>query len=454
MNAMEAAMWRAERHPQFSDTGVIIGILDRTPDAKVVASAHRWLVAAILRFRERVIDPLVPIGAPRWAPDPDFDLGYHLRTTRLPDPGTIEQLMAFAQADALVPFDRDRPLWHGTLVEGLQHGRAAYVFRTHHCLSDGMGAIQLFRQLHSSTRRTGGRTTEEPCRPPARRTPSPLQLTARQLATGAIAAPRIARRLVADSARTVSRPRASTRYIGSLGRLLTPPAGASSTLLRGGTRRTWRFGALECGLPELKAAGRSAGATLNDAYISAMLGGLRAYHEHEGLTLGDIPMTMPVSIRRPDDAAGGNRFTAAAFAAPAGVADPIERIRAVRRITAAISTEPALAFLDAALPILTLAPAPLVAAAMQSLQSRSDLTATNIRGVQEPAYVFGALVERFFCFGPLPGTALCSALCSHAGVCCIGLNCDGSTFRRPELLWRCMRTALDETLKIGEARRT
>ena len=67
---------------------------------------------------------------------------------------------------------------------------------------------------------------------------------------------------------------------------------------------------------------KAAGGTVNDAFVTAILGGLRRYHERHDIEMGDIPISMPVSVRREDDAMGGNRFTGAFFSAPSAIATP------------------------------------------------------------------------------------------------------------------------------------
>ena len=44
-------------------------------------------------------------------------------------------------------FDRDRPLWEYTLVEDLPGGRAAFVMKVHHSMTDGVGGIKLLLML-------------------------------------------------------------------------------------------------------------------------------------------------------------------------------------------------------------------------------------------------------------------------------------------------------------------
>jgi hypothetical protein len=179
-----------------------------------------------------------------------------------------------------------------------------------------------------------------------------------------------------------------------------------------------------------------------------MLGGIRRYHEAVGIELGDIPIGMPVSIRRPDDPPGGNRFTGAFFAAPAGSVDPAERIAAIRGAVLSVRDEPALDILGSASTVLCHIPSPLLSRVVQAAIPKADLSASNVPGMVAPVYAAGAKLERMFVFAPLPGVAMLSAMVSYVGTCCIGINCDGAVFEDTGLLWRSMQEGLDEVLEL------
>ena len=104
------------------------------------------------RFRQRVLEPTLGIGVPVWVVDPDFDLQYRVRLVRLPDGATFADMLAAAEQIAMTPFDRARSLWEATLFEGLPDGRAGYLLKMHHSLTDGLGGVQLLSQVHSSRR--------------------------------------------------------------------------------------------------------------------------------------------------------------------------------------------------------------------------------------------------------------------------------------------------------------
>ena len=447
LGELDALMWRTERHPANSWTGVVVALLDAVPDWERLRDAHRWFVHHVPRFRERVVDPAVPVGTPMWAVDPDFALDFHLRRVRLPEPGTIRQLLEFAQTVALTPMDRSRPPWVGTLVEGLEGGRAAYVLQAHHVLMDGMAVTKLLTRGLSQVR---DQIAEEPIGDPLEG-PSldSREVALQELARQARSTPPALARIASSARRAATQPRSTARYAASLSRVLAPPPPNRSDVLAGGSRRTWRFGMLECELRDLKAAGKAAGGTVNDAFVCALLGGLRHYCSEHGEDLQDLTISMPVSMRKIDEAMGGNKFAGAFFAVPAGIADPAQRIREMRRRVEAVRSEPALDFLGNLTLVLNRAPSALAASLLGGVNSRAALTTSSWPGLTEERYLAGGRFDRMFVFAPLPGTVMTGAMCTHMGICCIGVNVDGEVFKDAESLWSSLQSGLDEVLALG-----
>src|SRR4029079_2392877 len=87
---------------------------------------------------------------------------------------------------------------------------------------------------------------------------------------------------------------------------------------------------LELPLADLRAAAKAFGASVNDAYLAALCGGLGRYHEVLGVPVDALTLTLPVRPRGADDPASGNRFAGVTIAAPVGESDPVQRMRQVR----------------------------------------------------------------------------------------------------------------------------
>ncbi len=456
MSELEATMWRSERHPRQSSTMTTLFLLDRAPDWDRFVEAHDWATSLVARARQRVVEPLLPTAPPVWRTDPHFALSYHLRRAQLGERNTMADLLELTQTIALTPFDRTRPLWEATLVEGLEGGRAAYVLKLHHSVTDGLGTIQLVSMLGSRSR---AHTADKPrgvAPTPVEESSDPVAVTVEGLAHTLGRTSDLLLGAVDLGAQALVDPRGAMsetlRFGASLRRVLSPPPATPSPLLRPRDARTWILRTLSCELADLRAAGRVAGGSVNDAFLAALLGGLRRYHEVHGVELDELPVTVPVSLRRADDPMGGNRFAGAMFAAPMGIADPLDRIAAMRGVILGQLTEPALDSLSVITPIANRLPSA-VGAAMARLSAATDLSASNMPGLTEDVYLAGAKIERVYPFGPLPGVAIMAVLLTHVGRCGIGLTIDGSALDDVDVLMTCMQEGLDEVLAVGRPRR-
>ena len=151
LGASDSVLWDIEKDPVLRSTITAVALLDRVPDWERLQRRLHHGSQLVPRLRQRVVVPPLRVGAPRWVDDHRFDLDYHLRRVRAPEaPAGADPLRAaldVAQALSLAPFDRARPLWEFTLVEGLPGGRAAFVQKVHHTVTDGVGGVRLALML-------------------------------------------------------------------------------------------------------------------------------------------------------------------------------------------------------------------------------------------------------------------------------------------------------------------
>jgi WS/DGAT/MGAT family acyltransferase len=450
MNALEALMWRAEADPRLRSTICSLEELDATPEWDRLLAAHDWSTRLVPRFRQRVVEPALGVGLPAWSVDPDFDLHYHARRVRLPEGAGFRELLDAAVQIAMTPFDRARPLWEGVLFEGLPGGRSAYLLKLHHSTADGLGFVQVLAQLHSRQREHNP-DKPQPL-PPRPEHLTPSQALARQLQDDARALPGMVGRNVGGALRALSHPQRSARealrFGSSLQRVLGGSSADGSPLLRARSL-SWRWLALDVDFASLRAASKAAGGTLNDAFIAALLGGFRRYHEQLGRPIEQMPIAIPVSVRKADDAAGGNRFAGARLAAPVAIADPAERIQAIGKIVRAARAEPALDALGFIAPALSRLPGPLISQLAGGMTKANDLQASNVPGIRDDVYIAGAKIERAYGFGPLPGCASMITLVTHGSTCCVAVNVDPAAVTEPERLGRCLLEGFEEVLALA-----
>ncbi|HEU0199522.1 MAG TPA: wax ester/triacylglycerol synthase domain-containing protein [Burkholderiaceae bacterium] len=456
MSAFESVMWNAEVDPRLRSTTTSVLILDRTPDWDRFLSEHRWLVDAVPRFRQRVVVPAFGVAQPTWVDDPDFDLDFHVRRFRVAAPGSERQWLDAVAILAMTPFDRARPPWEATLVEGLEGGRAAYVLKLHHAVSDGLGIIQLLSRLFTPDRQLAERP-----KPPARearnrRRQTPLTLGARavtrQMTSWPATAATAATSLASQTFTLATRPHTALnawRYLASARRMLAIKPVRGSGLFR---RRSlsWRLDTIEVPLAQLRAASKAVEASVNDVFLSGLIGGFRRYHEEMGVEVREMPIGFPISLRIEGDAMGGNKFAGSQYAAPLAEKDPVQRIRHIQKFVRTTRAEPALDVMLRLMPLVSRLPLSLVTKLTADFTTAQDAQISNIRGIAHPVYFAGAEVTHFWPFAPAPGCALMIAMISHSGRCCIGINSDRAAVTEPELLIECLREGLDEVLALAQ----
>ena len=333
LSPLDYLLHRGESHPSTRSAFLNLEILDQPADWGRLREAMDRASRAVIRMRQRVVIPPLPTTPPRWVVDPDFDLDYHLRRVALPAPGTLRQLLDLAEVTLQSPLDTSRALWEAIYVEGLEGGRAALLTKLSHAITDGLGGIALFEQVYDTERDAPPRPM-----PPV---PVPRDLSGNDLLRGSLrqlpettfaAGQRLLGRTASTAARLIAQPGATVteavRFADSARRMLSPPPATPSPLLR---RRSLvsRTVVLELPLADLRAAAKAVAgqggrrASVNDAYLAALCGGLGRYHEVLGVPVDALPLSLPVSLRSGDDPASGNRFTGVTIAAPVGESDPV-----------------------------------------------------------------------------------------------------------------------------------
>lgn len=440
---MDVLMLKGDADPRTR--AIMTGILrlDGTPEWSSVRSAFARASRTVPRMRQRVQARLLPGLPPEWSPDPEFDLDYHLRRVAAPNRGGMPDVLEYAATLSTSPLDAARPLWEATLVD-LAGDDAALVFRAHHALTDGLGAVAVLAALLELS-------PDSPNIAPPDGQPDPVSsrwVRLQRASAGQLrAATRRSIRNVRTSATFSKDPRAALRSAtamgGSVRRLATRPVAAPSPLLRDRSRRR-AFHTLEVPLDDLRFAAKAHGCTVNDAYLSALLGGYRRYFEAHDAALDDVPLALPISTRSSDNTAAGNYLSMARLSGPASIADPVERMKAVHEAVTQLRSEPAVAAMDAITDLLQHVPAPLAIRGLSKHAEQVDLHASNLAGAPCDVYLAGVRVASMVPFGPLTGVPVMSVLLSYNGTCQIGLTIDPAAVTKPDLFLHCLRDSFAE----------
>jgi diacylglycerol O-acyltransferase / wax synthase len=457
MEPVDYLLYRADLDPRRRSSMMSIELLDVVPLWEHIRYDFERASRLVRRLRQKVVAPSLPVAGAEWVVDPDFHLDYHLRRVRLPEPGDLRQLLDLSQQLLAGPLDPSRPLWEATLVEGLDvdGAKAALVMKLSHAITDGVGGIELDLNVKGFERHPE-RGQLPPLPIPKDVTPGDLNRAGlRRLPWWAAAtsvkvglkAAVLTGSAMRDPVGIASR---ATRFAASAQRVVgSPPVEPSPLLRRRSLKR--RLDTIDVPLAGLRAAGRSVRCSVNDAYVAAVCGTLRLYHERLGVPIDTMNLALPVSLRVDDDPAGGNRWAGARIAAPVGVVDPGKRMEAIREQVALGRREPAIEVLRAVAPLVSRLPVGMIET-LGSSALANDVQVSNVPGHTQRRFVGGAEVVRLVPIGPLPGPAMMIVMLSQNGTCYVGVNYDTVSVADPPLSETCLRDGFDEVLNLAEAR--
>lgn len=438
MSDTEALMWALEDDPVLRSTFANITFVDRPPDVERFRNRMRMAITALPRLRQRVYDA-PGIASPEWVDDPFFDLDFHVRRINAPAPGDERAVLDLATLLSLDPFDRARPLWQFTIVEGLADGRAAMVQKLHHTITDGEGGVRLSAMFldveRDSTEPLGG---------------VPEAAVVESDGSGPVDAMRNAMRVPLGLARggvgalTGGNPIESVR---SILRQVAVSEPARSPLWPARSLRR-HLEILSIPLDRTKAAANTLGGSVNDLFVCGAAGAAGAYHREKGAPVDELRMAMPVSTRT-DKGAGGNAFTPTRMLVPVGIEDPAVRFAAIRDIVGVTKAERAVGLASSVAGLLSPLPNQLLTRFARQQVGTVDFTTSNVRGAPFPLYIGGARIDGNFPIGPMAGTAFNLTTLSLAGNLDMGCVMDAAAIDDPALLRECLVRAFDELLAFS-----
>ena len=453
MSDVEALMWTLEKDPHLSSTFANVTVFDRPPDFERLRRRLERAVAIVPRLRQRVLPGLGRLAPPAWGDDPELDLDRHVRRVALPAPGTDRQLFDLAAQLAAEPFDRSRPLWRFTVIDGLEGGRAAMVQQIHHTITDGEGGVRMSVEFIDAERAAPEPDPVPIPKPERERTPIGDDLVA---VTGHLVrrTAGVAQRMVGDVAGLAVHPTriATVANEGvatarSLARQAIPSDRAHSPLWTERTLRR-RLDVLRVPLDDAKRTAKALGGSVNDVFVAAVAGGAGAYHRARGHEVDQLRMAMPVSTRVKGGAATSNAFAPTRSLVDVGP-DPRARFEAIRERLSVTKTERALSAVAGLAGVMNLLPTSVLVRVARSQVETVDFTTSNVRGAPFDLFIAGARIDANYPLGPVAGTAFNATTLSVAGSLDIGIHTDAGAVDEPEALRNAIEASFAELLALG-----
>jgi WS/DGAT/MGAT family acyltransferase len=424
---------------------MIVGVWLLTPALSMEALRARVADKLLKydRFRQKAVPDAM--GAV-WSEDPDFDLARHVVPATLdvaPGESPRRALQRLCGDLAMTPLDPDRPLWQFHLVDGYEGG-SALIARVHHCIGDGIALISVMMSITDGgsdppTRRRREKQAAEDGDWLARAVLEPMtDLTVKAIGMygdgvaksldmlahpqqlgGSVEMARMGFQVLSDVAALALMPDDSPT------RLKGKPAGRKVV--------SWSE---PLPLDVVKAVGKGLGCSVNDVLLACAAGAIGGWLQDQG---GDtdgqeIRAMVPVNLRPLDQAWKlGNRFGLAPLVLPVGIANPIERVYAVRRRMNDLkgSYQPLLAFGVLALSGLFIKP--VQDAVLGMFAKKATAVMTNVPGPAQPLKFCGSTLRQTMFWVPASGDiGVGVSILSYGGGVQFGLITDEALCPEPQ----------------------
>ena len=379
-------------------------------------------------FRRRLVEAPWGLDRPYWIDDTDVDVEYHVRHIALPQPGDWRQLMIQVARLHSRSLDKSKPLWEAYIIEGLDHvpgiapGSFALYIKFHHAAVDGQGGVEIIRAIHSLSPTLDPEEDEDVSQVAivADRNPTTVELCARavshracQLLDGARLIADLGKRAAAAGIGLVASGKAMdisrkviARRLG-VAEMAAEMTASFSEILH--VRPHTRFDGKISAHRVVDVAGLSLadcnrirqqveGVTINDIFMATAGGALRKYLELKGeLPAASLNAMMPISTRSGHTAGDeGNQVAMAAVPLATDIADPLQRLLAVRRATGRGKSISAALGKDLPARLIEVLPAMVVEhVARLVLVPLVNVTISNVHGPDEALYMAGAKLQMF-----------------------------------------------------------
>ncbi|MBS44259.1 MAG: wax ester/triacylglycerol synthase family O-acyltransferase [Nocardioides sp.] len=389
-------------------------------------------ISFVPRYRQRVVAVPGHLAPPVWVDDEHFDLGYHVRRSALPRPGSDDQLRELVARIVSRPLDRTRPLWECYLVEGLEGDRMALLTKSHQALVDGVHTVDLGQLLLD----TGPATKHlEPDDWRPRRTPS----TAALLSAGV-------RDVLTDRATLVGTASAASGVAMRTADRATRPARTVAGVLTRRRRRSSSgspFGPLsqqrrvitvETSLADYRTVRDAHGGTVNDVILATLTGAFRSWLMTRGESLRGVRQLealVPVSVidEELEATSLGSQIAPHFVELPVGEASPLVRLHQVSYSFQVHKETGRGVAANRLAGIAGFAPTTFHAigsrVAFEQLRRGYQVSVTNVPGPQAPLYAAGARMEATYPVPPLvDGQPLAVGVTSYDGRVFYGITAD------------------------------
>ncbi len=414
-------------------------------------------------FTRKLYTPPLGIDHPYWVEDEHFDLEAHITRTTLPEPADWRQFATAISRLFSSPMNMHRPLWDLHMLDGLDNvegfapGSFALVTRLHHSAIDGIGAAQLMAALADIDAQGTPAIPLQASAGDAGRAPESGAMLQRALLSAINSPLRFTRSLVKYTPEMLAAAKEKRQRDRSEANDPEIP----DTRFNGPVSPHKLFDALTFPLADFKTIKSAVeGATVNDAVLAVAGGALRRYlRKHGELPEASLIGWCPVNARPAEGAEQPAANNLSGMRVPIGsdIDDPLQRLRAIRRSTAANKSAESGVGARMMVELVQYIPSTAMKGLARALSQERfapkicNLFVSNVPGSPVALYTCGAQCTHQFGLAPLGnGMGLFIAVGSYNGKLMINIISDRNILPDIDYFRECVEVAVSELLDAAK----
>ena len=400
------------------------------------------------RYRQMLRSVPLGLNAPVWVDDANFTVERHVvRATSRWLTEVVDECMS-------TPLPRDRPLWQICIAEHLDDGRIGVVGKAHHCMVDGIAAVELSSLLLDPE-------PAPPPPPPDEWAPEPAPSDPELLAGGLVDLARTQLDLATLPARIAGTPEraaaAADRARRAAAALLDAARPASpSRQLNPPISPRRHLGLLARPLDDLLQIKRTFDVKLNDVLLGVAAAGVREFLREQGEDPVRLKTMVPVNVRDSgQEGELGNQISFMFVDLPCDEPDPIRRLSDIHLATSERKRMGGPEGANDVVRSIGLVPSPVQRFVSRLLASPQafNLVVSNIPGPREELYMRGCPIVEAYPVVPLADRhALSIGVTTIRDGAFFGLYADRDSLPEVDVLAAHVEGAIEELVELSRDR--
>lgn len=458
LGPVDSAFWYLDTRLTPMNIGSIM-ILEGTIDYEDIVDLLESRIHTMPLYQQKVVQAQNNLGEPMWVFDEDFYVEKHVFRRTLKAPATEADFQDLLAKIIGRKLDRTKPLWELHVISGLEGNQTALLFKVHHCMVDGISAVELFTALLDISPEAPVIEPPQIYDPPP--APAQKELPRQALQKSIPHRLKLAQRIGTDmlniGMNLFERKQRRQTLNGMVGLISDSLTRINPLAINGENAGQVAIRWSEFVIDEVLEIRETQRCSVNEVMLAILGTAIGRYQSQVGEEIDQdfVRVIIPVNMRneRINQPIDGNRISMLPIEIPLFAADVVDCLEEVARYSRTMKSSELAKSFDIALTLPSFAISPIQPLIWDIVPkvfaAFAHTWATNVAGPPTPMYLLGRELKHVFGFLPINASmGLANTILSYDGKISITMLMDTGIVQVPDLLNQLVQEAY---LELREA---